>query len=142
MNILDTYALVAVAVEEPAAHEVEDLLRQGDCAVTTVNVAELYDQLVRRVGLDEDAVGDRIEALLDGPLDLRDLGRHRAARAGIIRARHYRPEEAELSLADCVVVASRDQGDRLATADPSLAQAALELGFDVIALADSRGRRP
>jgi PIN domain nuclease of toxin-antitoxin system len=140
--LLDTYALVAIAVDEPAAGEVEELLREGDCAVTTVNLAELVDQLVRRVGVDADAVNERVEALLDEPIVLRDLDRERAARAGLLRARHYQPKTAELSLADCISLASLDEGDRLATADPPLARVARELGFEVIALADSRGRRP
>lgn len=142
MIVFDTYALVAFALDEPAAGEVDELLRQGDCAVTTANVVELYDQLVRRAGIDADEVSDRIEGLLDAPIDVRDLDRDRAARAGLLRARHYQPKKAELSLADCVTLASLDEGDRLATADPPLARVARELGFDVIALADSRGRRP
>jgi PIN domain nuclease of toxin-antitoxin system len=140
--LLDTYALVAIAVDEPAAGEVEELLREGDCAVTTVNLAELVDQLVRRVGVDADAVNERVEALLDEPIVLRDLDRERAARAGLLRARHYQPKTAEFSLADCISLASLDEGDRLATAGPPLARVARELGFEVIALADSRGRRP
>lgn len=142
MTVLDTYALVAVAVEEPAASEVDELLRKGDCAMTTANLAELFDQLVRRVGIDEEAVTEQIEALLDGSIDVRDLDRQRAVRAGLLRARHYQSKTAELSLADCVLLASLDKGDRLATADPLLARVARELGFEVIALADSRGRRP
>jgi len=142
MMVLDTYALVALAIEEPAGSEVDALLRDGDCAVTTANVAELFDQLVRRVGMDADAVSERIEALLDEAVEVRDLDRGRAARAGLLRARHYRPKTAELSLADCVLLASLDEGDRLATADAPLARVARELGFGVIALADSRGRRP
>ena len=142
MIVLDAYALVAVALEEPAAGEVDELLREGDCAVTTTNLAELVDQLVRRVGIDADVVTERIEALLDGPITVRVLDRERAVRAGLLRARHYQPKTAELSLADCVVLASLDEGDVVATADPPLARITRELGFDVIALADSRGRRP
>jgi len=142
MIVLDAYALVAVALEEPAAGEVDELLRKGDCVVTSANLAELVDQLVRRAGIDEDAVTERIEALLDGPIALRDLDHQRAVRAGLLRARHYQPRTAELSLADCVLLASLDEGDVVATADPPLARITRELAFEVIALADSRGRRP
>lgn len=142
MILLDAYALVAAATGEPAAGEVADLLRAGDCTIPTINLAELYDQLVRRVGLTADAVDDHLEPLLDGLLAVRDLDRERARQAGHLRARLYRRRTAELSLADCVLLASLDEGDTLATADPPLARAARRLGHAVTPLPDSRGRRP
>lgn len=142
MILLDAYALVAAATSEAAAAEVAELLRGGDCAVTTTNLAELYDQLVRRVGLDPEAVDTHVRPLLDESLALRDLDRERAARAGLLRAQLYRRRTVELSLADCVLLASLDEGDAVATADPPLARAARRLGHTVTALPDSRGRRP
>lgn len=142
MILLDAYALVAAATGEAAAAEVAELLRGGDCAVTTTNLAELYDQLVRRVGLDPEAVDTHVRPLLDESLALRDLDRERAARAGLLRAQLYRRRTVELSLADCVLLASLDEGDAVATADPPLARAARRLGHTVTALPDSRGRRP
>lgn len=142
MILLDAYALVAAATAEPAAGEVADLLRGGDCAVTTVNLAEFHDQLVRRVGLTAEAVDAHLEPLLDGLLAIRDLDRERARRAGLLRARLYRRRTAELSLADCVLLASLDEGDTVATADPPLARAARRLGHSLTPLPDSRGQRP
>jgi PIN domain nuclease of toxin-antitoxin system len=139
---LDTYALVAVAVGERASGEVSELLRTDECVMTTASVAELCDQLVRRVGLDPELVTERVEALLDGPIGVRALDRERATLAGLLRARHYEPRKAELSLADCILLASLGKDDRLATSDPPLAQVARRLGFRVVALPDTRGRRP
>jgi PIN domain nuclease of toxin-antitoxin system len=140
--LLDAYALVAAATGEAAAVEVAELLRGGDCAVTTVNLAELYDQLVRRVGIDSEAVDAHVRPLLDESLTLRDLDRERAARAGVLRAQLYRRRTAELSLADSVLLASLEEGDTVATADPPLARAGRRLGHTVTPLPDSRGRRP
>jgi PIN domain nuclease of toxin-antitoxin system len=140
--LLDAYALVAAATGERAAPEVAELLRRGDCAVTTANLAELYDQLVRRVGLEPEAVDAHVRPLVDGSLAVRDLDRERAARAGLLRAQLYRRRTTELSLADCVLLASLDEGDTVATADPPLARAARRLGHTVTPLPDSRGRRP
>jgi PIN domain nuclease of toxin-antitoxin system len=140
--LLDSYALVAAATAEPAAADVAELLRNGDCAVTTVNLAELYDQLVRRIGLTAEAVDAHLQPLLDGVLAIRDLDRERTQQAGLLRAQLYRRRTAELSLADCVLLASLDQGDTVATADPPLARAARRLGHTVTPLPDSRGRRP
>ena len=142
MILLDAYALVAAATGEPAAAEVADLLRTGDCAMTTVNVAEFYDQLVRRIGLTAEAVDAHLRPLLDGPLAICELSQERARRAGVLRAQLYRRRTAELSLADCVLLASLDDGDAAATADPPLARTARRLGHAVIALPDSQGRRP
>lgn len=142
MILLDAYALVAAATAEPAADEVADLLRGGDCAVTTVNLAEFYDQLVRRVGLTAEAIDSHLQPLLDGSLAVRDLDRERARHSGLLRAKLYRRRTAELSLADCVLLASIDEGDTVATADSPLAHAARRLGYTVTPLPDSRGRRP
>lgn len=142
MILLDAYALVAAATGEASAVEVAELLRGRDCAVTTTNLAELYDQLVRRVGLDPEAVDEHMRPLLEDSLALRALDRERAARAGLLRAQLYRRRTAELSLADCVLLASLEEGDTVATADPPLARAARRLGHTVTRLPDSRGRRP
>lgn len=142
MILLDAYALVAAATGEAAASEVAELLRDGDCAITTTNLAELYDQLVRRVGLSSEAIDAHVQPLLDESLALRPLDRERAIRAGLIRAQLYRKRTAELSLADCVLLASLEQDDAVATADAPLARAARRLGHAVTALPDSRGRRP
>ncbi len=142
MILLDTHALVAAATAERAAVEVAEVLRCGGCAVTTSNLAELYDQLVRRVGISADEVDTHVQPLLGESLAVRDLDQERAARAGLLRAQLYRRRTAELSLADCVLLASLEEGDTVATADPPLARAARRLGHGVMALPDSRGRRP
>lgn len=142
MILLDAYALVAAATAERAAVEVAEVLRGGDCAVTTSNLAELYDQLVRRVGISADEVDTHVQPLLGESLVVRDLDQERAARAGLLRAQLYRRRTAELSLTDCVLLASLEEGDSVATADPPLARAARRLGHGVMALPDSRGRRP
>ncbi|HEY7733133.1 MAG TPA: PIN domain-containing protein [Gaiellaceae bacterium] len=142
MILLDAFALLAAATGEEAADEVAELLRTGDCGVTTVDLAELYDQLVRRVGLSPEAVDAHVRPLLEESLAVRTLDRERAAQAGLLRAQLYRRRTAELSLADCVLLASLEETDGVATADPPLARAARRLGYAVTGLPDSRGRRP
>jgi len=67
---LDAYALVALLVEEPAAAEVEQLLREQDeCWVVVINLAEAIDISCRVHDLEEDHVRDVIEPLvLDGTI--------------------------------------------------------------------------
>jgi len=60
-------------------------------------------------------------------------------RAVGLRARHCRRRGSELSLADCVALATGRHGDRLATADPPLARAAAS---ELIALPSPADERP
>jgi len=65
-----------------------------------------------------------------------------AWRAAELRRRHYARRTSELSLADCVALAAVGSADSLATADAPLARAAQAEALEVVALPDSRGRRP
>ena len=76
----------------------------------------------------------RIDALLDGPIVLRELDRRRAERAGLLAPRD---REMALSLTERAVLATLDEDDRLATADERLAAVARELRFEVVALPGS-----
>jgi PIN domain nuclease of toxin-antitoxin system len=120
VTLLDAYALVAFLVGGPAAAPVRALLREGDAAVATVNLAETLDVSERVHGL---AI-DRARKVLD-PL----FGEARAASAcdapiaesaATIRARHYRRTRCAISLGDSVLLASAAAGDRIATADPAV----------------------
>lgn len=139
--LLDAFALIALLRDEPAAGEVEGLLRRGEAAVTAINLAEALDVLERvdavpRARLDE----------LTGPLVAESVGLvevdERLARDGAsLRARHYHRTRSPLSLADCVLLAAA-AGASLATADPPLARAARAERIEIHPLQDSRGRRP
>ena len=66
-----------------------------------------------------------------------------AGRAGELRARHYRRSVSDVSLADCIALAtSLSLATPLATSDPALARAARAEGCAVVALPDTRGVRP
>ncbi len=51
MIFLDAYAVLALALDEPAAGEVEALIRKGEAAITAVNLFEAADYCIRRVGI-------------------------------------------------------------------------------------------
>lgn len=132
--MLDAFALVALLADEPAADEVETLLRRGDAAITAINLAEALDVLQRVQGV----AGERLDALI-GPLvseSLRLLAvDERIARAAAgVRVRRYHRTRASLSLADCVLVAAAQPGDAIATADGPLVRAARAEGLRVIEL--------
>lgn len=143
MIILDAYAIVALMRDEPASELVADLITQGDCALSTVNLAEAADVLERSHGLETSVTRAAITTLMSAPMVMLDVDERRAWRAAEVRAGHYRRRDAEISIADCVLLASARPGeDSVATPDPPVIRIAGELGIDVVPLPDSTGRRP
>jgi len=140
--VLDAFALVALALDEPAAAEVEATVRRGDCCVSAVNLAEAIDQLGRVRGCVDAELRAAFAPMLGEALEVVGVDVDVAWRAADARRRHYRRRASELSLADCVALATVRPGDRLATADPALARAARADGIDVLALPETSGVRP
>jgi PIN domain nuclease of toxin-antitoxin system len=142
--LLDAYAVIALALDEPAAAEVERLLRErtNDTAVTSVNLAEIVDVLVRQGGWPETDVGVELAVLMTAAIRVIDLTAETALRAGLLRARHYVRKECDVSLADCILLASAGEGDAIATADPAVAFVARAEGIALHPLRDSLGGTP
>ena len=127
MTLLDAYALIAFLTGGPAAAQVHGILREGDVAVTTINLAEALEVSERRRGLPIHRAMEILGPLLTGPIVSRPLDIPVARRAAELRAMHYKRASREISLADTVLIASATAGDRIATSDPDvLAVAATE----------------
>lgn len=134
-TVLDAYALIALRLDEPAAEEVERILRSGDAAVTSVNYGEALDRLMRARQIPEPRVRAAFEPLLDTSLRRIDVGFPLVETAVRLRAKHYHRERRPLSLADCICVAAAGSDGAVATADdPMLAMAEAE-GIRTVPLA-------
>lgn len=120
MTILDAYALIAFLIGGPAAASVRAILREGDAAVATANLAETLDISQRRFGLPVECAMAQLEPLLAGPLQAAPLGCAIALRAAELRSRHCHRSQRPISLADAVLPASASSGDRIATADSAV----------------------
>jgi len=142
VTLLDAYALIAFVAEEPAASDVEPLLREGDAAIVVTNLAEAVDVVERVHRVPPKEVEAAIRPLIGGPVALRGLTEDDAWTAARLRARYYTHGSSELSLADCLLLAAARDGDRVATADPPLARVAEAEGIEVLGLPDGSGRRP
>jgi len=118
VTLLDAYALIAFLVGGPAAAQVRAILREGDTAVASTNLAETLDVSQRLHGLPVSRTMEVLEPLFEDALTTIALDLHLARRAGEIRARHYHRVDRPLSLADAVLIASAQPADRIATADP------------------------
>lgn len=143
--LLDAFAVIALLANEPAAALVDQEMRRpgADVRVTAVNVAEVYDQLVRVAGSAVDAVDSSLELLAVAGLEVITVDDEMARHAGMLRARHYQRGRIDVSLADCIALAaSISIRATLATADPALAATARKERVQVIALPDSEGRQP
>lgn len=143
MILLDAYALLAFLAEEPAADEVEELLRRRPCGISVVNLAEAVDAAARADGLVVDDLRRTLDLLVHTDR-LQPIVPDGAAawRAAQLRETHFGADTCHVSLGDCFLVASARPGDEIATADPALAAVARGEGLGVIALPDSAGRTP
>ena len=144
MTLLDAYALVAFVAEEPAANDVEELLREGACRVVAVNLAEAIDACRRVHAMPGSDIRRALDPLtLSNTLAVVASDEREAWSAADLRARYYHKKDCRVSIADCFLLAhSLGEDDALATADPDLAHVARAEGAQVIALPDSDGRTP
>ncbi len=144
MILLDAFAVIALARNEPAADEVAEIMEAADeqKVITALNFAEVADRLIRVLGFSSAYTRSHLRLLQASGLDVLfvdDL----IEDAGLLRARHYRRVENDLSMADCIALAvARREQARLATADVALVRTAREEGVEVIPLPDTNGRRP
>jgi ribonuclease VapC len=122
--LLDAFALIALLAEEPAADEVEALLRSGDAAITAVNLAEALDVLQRVQGIPSERLQEVTTPLVGERMKLLPIDERIARDAADIRARRYHRTRAPLSLADCILLAATGESDTLATADRPLIRSA------------------
>ena len=130
---LDASAAIALLLDEPQADAVEELLRSGSVRMSSVNVAEVIDVLIRRHRGQPDEVIGRVEDLLELAAEAVPATTELSVRAGELRALHFRRDH-RLSLADCFVLATAEPGDRIATTDARLAATARAEGYEVVPL--------
>jgi PIN domain nuclease of toxin-antitoxin system len=144
LTLLDAYAVVAFVADEPAAAEVEELLRAGGARIVVANLAEAIDVCRRVHDLGVDDLRGALEPLLLAralsPLASQERDAWSAAE---LRRTYYDRGTRAISLADCFLLAhARDAGEPIATADPPVAEVASAEGIAIVALPDSAGRRP
>ncbi len=114
------------------------ILREGSAAITTANLAEVFDSVARRAGHSHARIADVIEPLLEGPLKPMTVDIPLARRAAELRTAHYHRKHQPLSLADCVLLAAASgPKDKIATSDSDVLAVAAELGIETIALPPS-----
>jgi predicted nucleic acid-binding protein len=141
--LLDAFALIALLRDEPAADDVETILRRGEAAMSAVNLAEALDVLQRVDGVDRARLDELTGPLVRESIPLLAVDERTARDGAEVRARRYHRTRAPLSLADCLLVAAASATDAaIATADRPLAGAARAEDVDVVELPDARGRRP
>ena len=137
--LLDASALLAVLVAEPAMDRVLSLIRQGNTAMTGTNIAEVFDVGIRRKGLSPARMTELVEPLFDGPIACVPVDQRLARSAGILRGDRYHRSKLRISLADTVLLAAAQPGDKIATSDSGILAIAAELGIETIELPRSGG---
>jgi predicted nucleic acid-binding protein len=134
VTVLDAYALIAYVIGGPAQEKVITILREGKTAIATANLIEVFDVVGRRHAYPVQRVSEILEPLFSGSLSIVHLDEHLARRAAEMRVEHYHRSRSPLSLADVVLIASARAGDRIATADPDVLEAAGTLGIETVVL--------
>ena len=134
MTLLDAYALIAFLVGGPAAPQVRRLLREGDAAVATANLAEALDVSQRVYGLAIERAMAVLDPLFGRPLVTLPLDLEVARRAAEVRSAHYHRSSRPISLADAILLASAGASDRIATADPDVLAVARAEGLSTLRL--------
>lgn len=142
MILLDANALVSLLASQPAEDEVAKLLQEGDCAVPAACLSEVIDRMVRVFGVEPPILSERLGALIDEALPVLPLEQRSAWRAGELHAAHYHRTRSPLSLADCLLLATAEPGDKIASADGVVIATARKLKLATIPLLDSKGGRP
>jgi uncharacterized protein with PIN domain len=142
-ELLDAYALVALIADEPAAPIVEEILRSGEAAITSMNLAETVDVARRVHAHEEEHVRDAVEPLLlGGHISLIAPGGTTAWRAVHLRSAYYDRRARAVSIADCFLLAVAGADDRIVTADRSIVDIAQIEGIAVLPLPNSAGHLP
>jgi len=145
VTYIDAYGLVALIANEPAAAEVEQLLRSDECRVVAVNLAEAVDVSARIHGYPLDDIRKALEPLFLGEaLAVAVSDEPEAWVAAEIRVAEYNKKTRPLSMADCLLLAHVALTDDavLATSDPDLAAVARSRAITVVGLPDRAGSLP
>jgi len=140
--LLDANALISLLRGQPAEPEVAALLQRGNCAIPSPCLAEVVDLMIRTYGAEPPAIAERLGALIDEVLPVLGVDLRIAWRAGELHAAHYHRARAPLSRADCLLLATAEPDDEVATADAAVIATAKKLGVGTIPLLDSLGKRP
>jgi len=140
--LLDANALVSLLGGQPAEAEVAELLRRGHCATPAPCLSEVVDRMIRVFGTDPLALSERLGVLIDEVLPVVPADQRIAWRAGELHAAHYHRVRAPLSLADCLLLATAEPDDEIASSDSAVIATARVLGVGTIPLLDSQGRLP
>lgn len=137
MTFLDACALIAAIHGEPATKRVLAILREGSAAMTSTNVAEVFDVVARKGEVSYPRIADVVEPLFEGPLALVPVDLGLALRAAEVRTEHYHRKRRALSLADATLLAAPRSGDKIASSDSDVLAVAAELNIETIELPPS-----
>jgi predicted nucleic acid-binding protein len=129
--VLDAAPLIALLREEPNADRIVSAIGDASATVSTVTLAEIADVLERVYGVSSSAIADTVEGVLAVAMEFVPPSPELAARAGSLRARHYRRRGNDVSLGDCFVLATASNGETIVTSDRALARTAGVEGIDV-----------
>lgn len=142
--MLDAGPLIALLRDEPQADRIIAVLDAEPASVSrvsTVTLAEISDVLERVHGWSAAVVAETVGHILGVGVEYVIPTPELAARAGSLRARHYRRRANAVSLGDCFVLATALDGGTIVTSDGVLARTARAEGIEVRLVPSGAERR-
>jgi len=134
MTVLDASVVVG-GLLDPSSRVFDDLLGSPVGRISTINVAEVVDVLIRKHGVLERDVVDGMDLLIRAGLTVEPVSARQALAAGALRSRHFKRRSGAVSIADCIAVALADEvGEPVASTDRALLAMAKAEGIAVIEL--------
>ncbi len=128
MTVLDASVVIA-GLTDPATDIFDDLLRGGVARISTINLAEVVDVLMRKHGSTREDVVDAVDLLVSIGLVIDGLSARQALAAGSLRARHFDKRTRPISMADCAVIAlASEVAESIASTDRTLLEVAVAEG--------------
>jgi len=130
--VLDRAPVIDFLLGEPGAEAVAGILRGEPARMSTANLAEVVDVLVRVYGVNPDVAAMQAGQLASEVVEPVVPDADDAIRAGLLRARAFDRRQARMSLADCLLLSICRNGDRVLTSDRALARLARTEGIALV----------
>lgn len=135
MTVLDA-SIVVGGLLDPTSPVFKDLVQDRVARMSTINVAEVVDVLIRKHGSNEQDVIDGIGLLIQAGLSIEPLSARQALAAGALRSRYFDRRTRSVSMADCVAVSlAAEAGEPVVSSDRALLAMATAEGIAVVEIA-------
>ncbi len=134
MTVLDASVVIDGFLDRDRGKPLRDVFADATIPrISTINVAEVVDVMMRAHGLEEQEIVGSIELLVRSGLIIEPLNARQSLAAGSLRARYFDKRTRAISMADCVVIAlASEVAESIASTDRMLLEVAVAEGVAML----------